>query len=128
MDWPSPKELKQLRGFLWLTGYYRRFVKGYDSIYKPLTQLLKKDVKGWNEEATKAFNQLKELMISAPVLALPDFNKLFIMETDASLTGVGAILMQERHLIAFIIKSLRSKQQVMSVYEREMLVNPTCYY
>jgi hypothetical protein len=128
MDWPLPKELKQLRGFLWLTGYYRRFVKGYDSICKPLTQLLKKDVKGWNEEATKAFNQLKELMISAPVLALPDFNKLFIMETDVSLTGVGAILMQERHLIAFIIKSLRSKQQVMPVYEREMLVNPTCYY
>ena len=128
MDWPLPKELKQLRGFLWLTGYYRRFVKGYDNICKPLTQLLKKDVKGWNEEATKAFNQLKELMISAPVLALPDFNKLFIMETDVSLTGVGAILMQERHLIAFIIKSLRSKQQVMPVYEREMLVNPTCYY
>jgi hypothetical protein len=128
MDWPLPKELKQLRGFLWLTGYYRRFVKGYDSICKPLTQLLKKDVKGWNEEATKAFNQLKELMICAPVLALPDFNKLFIMETDVLLTGVGAILMQERHLIAFIIKSLRSKQQVMPVYEREMLVNPTCYY
>jgi len=121
MDWPLPQSLKQLRGFLGLTGYNRRFVKGYGSISKPLTLLLRKDAKGWNEEASKAFNQLKVLMTSAPVLALHDFTKAFVVETDASLTGIGVILLKEGHPIAFISKSLRPKQKTLSVYEREML-------
>jgi hypothetical protein len=121
VDWPIPRNLKQLRGFLGLTGYYRRFVKGYGSISKPLTLLLRKDTKGWNEEATNTFNQLKVLMTSAPVLALPDFTKAFVVEIDASFTGIGAILLQEGHPIAFISKSLGAKQQTLSVYEREMM-------
>jgi transposase InsO family protein len=121
VDWPIPQSLKQLREFLGLTGYYRRFVKGYGSISKPLTLLLRKDVKGWNEEASKAFNQLKVLMTSASVLALPDFTKAFVVETDASLTGIGAILLHEGHPIAFISKSLGPKQQTLFIYEREML-------
>jgi len=121
VDWPIPTNLKQLRGFLGLTGYYHRFVKGYGSISKPLTLLLRKDTKGWTEEATHAFNHLKVLMTSAPVLALPDFTKAFVVETDASSTGIGAILLQEGHPIAFISKSLGAKQQTLSIYEREMM-------
>ena len=78
-----------------MATFYRRFVKGYGSISKPLTQLLKKEVMGWSEEASTAFNLLKRVMTSALVLALPDFKKPFIVETNASMIGVeaGAILM-----------------------------------
>jgi hypothetical protein len=120
-DWPIPLSLKQLRGFLGLTGYYQIFVKGYGSISKPLTSLLKKGAMGWNEKAAQAFTLLKSLMTNAPVLALPDFNKLFVVEIDASKAGIGTVLMQEGHPIAFISKSLGPKQQSLSIYEREMM-------
>jgi len=74
-----------------------------------------------NEETAQAFTLLKGLMTSALVLALPNFNKLFVVETDASKAGIGAVLMHEGHLIAFISKSLGLKQQSLSVYEREMM-------
>jgi len=102
-------------------GCYQRFVKGYESISKSFTSLLKKGAMGWNEEATEAFTLLKSLMTSAPVLALPDFNKLFVVETDASKARIGAILMREGHPITFISKSLGPKQQTLSVHEREMM-------
>ena len=87
LDWSLPKSLKALGEFLGLTGYYRRFVVNYSRIAWPLTQQLKKDAFLSNEEATTAFQQLKDAMIALPVLALPNWSKPFVVETDAS--GVG---------------------------------------
>jgi hypothetical protein len=76
----------------------------------------------WDHKATKAFNLLKELMTKPSVLSLPDLNKLFIVETDASMVGVRVVLIQDKHHIAYINKYLGPKQQAISVYKEEMLV------
>ncbi|GKF47279.1 ty3-gypsy retrotransposon protein, partial [Tanacetum coccineum] len=90
--WPTPATLKQLRGFLGLTGYYRRFIKNYASISQPLTALLKKNAFKWNVAAELAYNQLKKAMIEAPMLALPNFDQEFVVETNDNGTGIGNVL------------------------------------
>ncbi|RVW67108.1 Retrovirus-related Pol polyprotein from transposon 17.6 [Vitis vinifera] len=93
----------------------------YGKIAKPLTDLLKKDAFHWTEGSNQAFMALKQAMITAPVLALPNFSKEFIIETDASGQGIGAVLMQEGHPIAYISKALSDRVQTLSTYEKEML-------
>ncbi|KAL2245979.1 UNVERIFIED_CONTAM: Retrovirus-related Pol polyprotein from transposon [Sesamum indicum] len=121
INWPVPTNVKALRGFLGLTGYYRRFIQGYGIISKPLTSLLKKDSFEWNEDAEKAFNHLKELMVSALVLAMPDFSQPFIVETDASGKGIGVVLMQGGKPISYLSKALAPKNLGLSTYEKEFL-------
>jgi hypothetical protein len=91
--WPIPRNIKHLRGLLDLIWYYRRFVKGYDLLCKPLTNLPKKDAFKWFKVAIKVFNDLKRIIIKPLVLVLLNSSKLFIMETDASRLGIRTILM-----------------------------------
>lgn len=109
-----------MRGFWGLTGYYRRFIKNYGVICKPLTDLLKKNSFGWNEQAHVAFEKLKREMSSAPVLALPDFAQPFYIETDASEAGVGAVLLQGGRPLAYFRKSIVGPRE-NSTYEKELL-------
>nr|KYP55632.1 Transposon Ty3-I Gag-Pol polyprotein [Cajanus cajan] len=120
IDWPIPSNLKSLRGFLGLTGFYRRFVKRYAAIASSLTDLLKKDSFLWTDHATVAFNALKTAITSAPVLALPNFDSVFAVQTDASGTGMGAVLSQQGHPIAFFSKQFCPKLRNSSAYIREL--------
>ncbi|XP_020692809.1 uncharacterized protein LOC110107019 [Dendrobium catenatum] len=91
--WSLPRNLRELRGFLGLTGYYRRFVKGYNNIVLPLTERLKKDSFVSGKAATLDFEKLKKAMTTVPLLALPDFSQTFMAETDAFGYGLGVVLM-----------------------------------
>ena len=96
-----PTNVREVRGFLGLTGYYRRFVMNYGSVAAPLTQLLKKGAYEWTVAAAEAFENLKMATMSLPILALPDFSLPFEIETDASGYGVGAVLIQNHRPIAY---------------------------
>lgn len=121
-DWPTPTTLKQLRGFLGLSGYYRKFIQQYGTMSKPLTELLKKNTPFvWSPLVHTAFLALKQALIQAPVLALPDFSKPFTLHTDASGIGIGAVLSQNGHPIAYLSKTLNSRTQAYSTYEKECL-------
>lgn len=121
LDWPRPTNLKHLRGFRGLTGYYRRFIKSYATLANPLTNLLKEDVFQWSPEAEDSFQNLKQAITAAPVLALPAFMIPFILETDASGIGVGVVLSQRGHPIAYFSKTFAPRMQRQSTYTRELL-------
>lgn len=122
VNWQVPTSLKKLRGFLCLAGYNRKFVRNFGLLSKPLTQLLKKDVPFiWSPAADQTFQSLKMALVSAPVLALPDFSQPFTVETDACDVGIGAVLSQQGHPIAYISKALGVKTRGLSTYEKEYL-------
>jgi len=121
MQCPVPKNVKGVCGFMGLTGYYRKFIANYGKIAKPLTDLTKKEDFRWNEVAAAAFEQLKLAVTSAPVLALPDFDIPLEIECDVSGRGVGAVLMQSRHLIAYFSKAFSNSKLSKSAYDKKLI-------
>lgn len=109
-------------GFLGLAGYYSKFVKDFGIISRPLTDLLKKNVVFcWTDLEATAFRELKKALVTAPVLALPDFKIQFELETNASDRGIGAVLRQGKHPVAFLSKALGPRNRALSTYEKEGL-------
>ena len=125
VDWPFPNNIKALRGFLRLTGYYRKFIKGYGSIVAPLTSMLKKNAFCWDEATRSAFIDLKSTVTHSPVLALPNFAQPFVIECYANGVGFGAVLMQNNRPIAYLSKALMGRTLLMSTYEKELFASVT---
>lgn len=122
LDWPRPRNIKELRGFLGLTGYYRKFIQNYAQIALPLTKQLKKESYGWTDQETLAFERLKQALMTTPFLRMPDFTIPFTLETDASGFGLGAVLLQQEHPIAYFSKALGQRARLKSIYEKELIV------
>jgi hypothetical protein len=120
-DWPHPKNLKILRGFMGLKRYYRKFVKNYGKIAAPLTALLKKKSFTWTPATAQSFQTLKTTMCTTSVLALPNLKKTFVLECDASRKGIGVVLMQEDRPLAFTSRKLSKRNLDKPIYEKEML-------
>ncbi|RVW61382.1 Transposon Ty3-I Gag-Pol polyprotein [Vitis vinifera] len=116
-----PTKVPQLKSFLGLVNYYRRFIKGYSTRAAPLTDLLKKNKAWeWDERCQQAFEDLKKVVTEESVLALPDHTKVFEVHTDASNFAIGRVLMQERHSIAFESRKLNDTERHYTVQEKEM--------
>jgi hypothetical protein len=115
--WPSPWSLRALRGFLGLTGYYRKFITGYGTVAAPLTTLIKQEVFRWTDKAEKAFQLLKRALTQAPLLQMPDFDKRFIIDCDASGTGFDTGLHQGDDTITYFSQPVAPQHQKLPTYD-----------
>jgi hypothetical protein len=128
-QFPVPTDVSRLRSFLGTTNYFRRFIRKYAEIVRPLTDLLRKDIPfTWSDKCQHAFDTIKQLLTNAPVLTLPDWrsNKQFTMICDASYEGVGGVLMQNERPIAFESRKLTPAESRYSVPELEMMAVVHC--
>ncbi|KZV51814.1 hypothetical protein F511_29713 [Dorcoceras hygrometricum] len=119
-DWPAPRSVAEVRSFLGLTGYYRRFIEGFSKISVPLTSLTRKLSKfEWTPECQVRFEQLKQALIEAPVLTMPSDQGRFVIYTDASKLGLGAVLMQDRRVISYASRQLKNHEKNYPTHDLE---------
>ncbi|GJW26405.1 putative reverse transcriptase domain-containing protein [Tanacetum coccineum] len=119
-DWASPKSPTEIRQFLGLVGYYRRFIEGFSKIAKPITKLTQKKVKFVWGDKQEAFQLLKQKLYSAPILALPEGSKDIIVYCDASIKGLGAVLMQREKVIAYASRQLKIHEKNYTTHDLEL--------
>ena len=127
LDWPTPKKVKDIQAFLGFANFYRRFIGDFSKTVRPMTELLRKDTKWvWGQRQQEAFDELKRCFTTAPILAMPDLEKPFVLECDASDFATGAVLSQvggdgQVHPIAFYSKSLNDAERNYEIYDKELL-------
>jgi hypothetical protein len=122
LDWKSPRSVTEIHSFLGLAGYYRRFIPNFSKIAKPVTKLLEKEAKfNWSPQCEEAYLTLKKLLTIAPVLAQPDIEKPFDVYCHASGTGIGGVLMQDGHAIAYASRRLRHHKEHYPTHDLELL-------
>jgi hypothetical protein len=111
LSWNAPMSVGDIRSFLGLAGYYRRFIEGFSKISKPMTKLLEKDKKfEWTSTYEGSFQELKKRLTTALILVMPDMEKLFSVYCDASGQGLGCVLMQDGHVVAYAPQQLRKHE------------------
>ena len=121
MNWERPTSVTEIRSFLGLAGYYRRFVQDFSRIAAPLTKLTRKGVKYvWTDDCEASFQELKNRLISAPILTLPDDSGEFVIYSDASRQGLGCVLMQHGKVIAYASRQLKSHEQNYPTHDLEL--------
>ncbi|MCO5557617.1 hypothetical protein L7F22_011183 [Adiantum nelumboides] len=121
-DWPEPVNLHEVRSFLGLCSYYRRFIRFFAEIAAPLQDLTRKGVVfRFSERKQQAFKLLKKKLTTEPVLILPDLRKSFQVQCDACGSSIGAVLMQDGHVIAYESRVFRGPEKHMQIYEEELL-------
>lgn len=119
-EWPTPRSIAEVHSIIGLANFYRRFIKGFSIIVAPITNCLKDKTLRWTQDQEHNFNTIKAALTSAPVLEIPDFNKPFHIDTDASAVGVGVVLSQEERQIEFFGEKLSPARQKLSAYEQEL--------
>ncbi|GJU84491.1 putative reverse transcriptase domain-containing protein [Tanacetum coccineum] len=120
-DWASPKTPTEIRQFLGLAGYYRRFIEGFSKIAKSMTKLTQKGIKfDWGEKEENAFQLIKQKLCSAPILALPEGSEDFVVYCDASHKGLGAVLMQREKVIAYASRQLKVYEKNYTTHDLEL--------
>ncbi|GJU06762.1 putative reverse transcriptase domain-containing protein [Tanacetum coccineum] len=119
--WPRPTSVTEVRSFLGLAGYYRRFVEGFSRLALPLTKLMRKGEKFvWNEEREKSFEELKQRLVSSPILTLPSGSGGFQIYSDASKKGLGCVLMQHGKVIAYASRQLKPYEVNYPTHDLEL--------
>ena len=120
-EWPRPTNVTEIRSFLGLAGYYRRFIKDFSKIASPLTNLLKKVNKfEWTERCQKAFQELRQRLTTAPILTIPMEGKKYIVNSDASKNGLGYVLMQEDKVVAYASRQLKPYEKNYPTHDLEL--------
>lgn len=120
-SWVKPKTVAEVRSFLGLAGYYRRFVKNFSRIVGPLTRLTRKDEPFvWTDKSQEAFDELKRRLISAPILVLPSGSGGYVIYSDASGLGLGCVLMQNGKVIAYASQQLKQHEKNYLTHDLEL--------